>query len=98
MDLDGRKIDFRLIREGQDSSEPRGAARSAHRDKTGQSAEPDSAVAALERVRQQDRGAKAGRKKASGSSAAHPVKAAVGAARKASAKSAGAKTGRSKRR
>lgn len=93
VDLDGRKIDFRLIRDGLDVSEVRGAPR-VHRDKTGQAVDSDSAVAALDRVRRQDREAKAGRKLADGSKPAaasasdHPIKAARTAARKTGGKAA----------
>ncbi|HEX2011357.1 MAG TPA: RNB domain-containing ribonuclease, partial [Roseateles sp.] len=94
VDLDGRKIDFRLVR---DSDEARLVAR-AMRDKSGDRVgermvpvEPQTASAALEQVKRQDRELKAGRKKAKaaprspkasgGTAAAHPVKAARKAAR-----------------
>ena len=94
VDLDGRKIDFRLVRDGLDA-EARVRSR-AVRDKTGQAAEPETAVAALDEVRRKDRQAKAGRKSSSAagtagkgkSAAAHPVKAARSAARQSTGKGA----------
>jgi ribonuclease R len=90
VDLDGRKIDFRLVRE---SDELRQAHR-AVRDKVGASAAPATAVEALEQVRRADREAKsAGKSKGKSKSRAsskggpssqaaplHPVKAARRAA------------------
>ncbi|QPF76711.1 ribonuclease R [Roseateles sp. DAIF2] len=112
VDLDGRKIDFRLVR---DSDEARLVAR-ALRDKMGGGGgeasrraapviEPASAVEALEQVRRQDRELKAGRratgKKPAGkaapkSAATHPVKAAR--ARAKAGKSAEAAAPRGKKR
>ncbi|MCX2862667.1 ribonuclease R [Paucibacter sp. PLA-PC-4] len=97
VDLDGRKIDFRLV---QDTDEARLVAR-ALRDKGASdraaALAPESASEALEQVRRQDRELKAelraGRKaggKSSGKGAksvAHPVKAARKTARAGSAKS-----------
>jgi ribonuclease R len=95
VDLDGRKIDFRLV---QDSDEARLVAR-ALRDKSSSDraaalVEPQTAAEALEQVRRQDRAVKAGRKTGKGEKssaktvAAHPVKAARKAARTGAAKSA----------
>jgi ribonuclease R len=97
VDLDGRKIDFRLVR---DSDEDRLVAR-ALRDKGAAPARPlppESAVEALEQVRRQDRELKGGRRKAAAkkSSAAHPVKAARAAAKR-SGTAAGAGSGKKKR-
>ncbi|WP_310385357.1 VacB/RNase II family 3'-5' exoribonuclease, partial [Roseateles sp.] len=94
VDLDARKIDFRLV---TDNEEAKLVAR-ALRDKAGVgSAEraPGNAVEALEQVRRTDREVKSGAKSArkgrqarsggAGSAAAHPVKAARQAARGADA-------------
>jgi ribonuclease R len=94
VDLDGRKIDFRLVRDGLDA-ESRVRSRVV-RDKTGQVAEPETAVAALDEVRRKDRQAKAGRKSSGAagtagkgkSAAAHPVKAARSTARQSAGKGA----------
>ncbi|XHS80596.1 ribonuclease R [Burkholderiaceae bacterium UC74_6] len=59
VDLDGRKIDFRLVRDGEDVARSRGAARSA----------PASAQEELERVRQSDREIKAAAKSGKGGAA-----------------------------
>ncbi|WP_434064031.1 ribonuclease R [Roseateles violae] len=92
VDLDGRKIDFRLVR---DNEEARLLAR-AMRDKAGASAPaaPGSAVEALEQVRRADRELKGAKRKAGGSKAAapHPVKA---ARQSAKAAKPGTKTGKS---
>ncbi len=76
VDLDGRRIDFRLVPE---SGEARLLSR-ALRDKLGgagesprrRSAEPASAVEALAQVQRQDRELKAGRRKAAGPKAGAP--------------------------
>jgi ribonuclease R len=84
VDLDGRKIDFRLV---SDNEEARLVAR-AMRDKSGGGDRtlPETASEALEQVRRQDREVKAGRKSKGVKSgkpaaAAHPVKAARKTAR-----------------
>ncbi|MDY0747089.1 ribonuclease R [Paucibacter sp. R3-3] len=85
VDLDGRKIDFRLVK---DNDETKLIAR-AMRDKAGQAAsKPNTAVEALEQVRRADRELKTSRGGKTGKAASHPVKAARQAA-KAGAKSAG---------
>jgi ribonuclease R len=80
VDLDGRRIDFRMVREGEDDATRLRARRERAIAKPG--AEED-----LARVKSADRAAKAGTKaKAKGAKAAHPVKAAKSTARKASAR------------
>jgi len=79
VDLDGRKIDFRLVRDGEDAL----AAPRPRRDKAATAAQELAAVKGA------DRAAKTATKKArgaSGGSASHPVRAAKSAARKASGK------------
>ncbi|HLO95405.1 MAG TPA: ribonuclease R [Burkholderiaceae bacterium] len=91
VDLDGRKIDFRLVRDGDElrpSSKPL-------RDKTGQ-ALPRKPSDQLAEVQRQDREVKAGGKRAksarsSGAAAVSPVKARKTAARKSSEASKGRK-------
>ena len=81
VDLDGRKIDFRLVR---DADEDAGLLRS-RRDKTGAGALAELAV-----VKETDRAVKAaGKKKAQKSRATGPVQAAKVAARRASGRSSG---------
>ncbi|WP_415150350.1 ribonuclease R [Piscinibacter sp.] len=76
VDLDGRRIDFRLVREGEDDAARLRARRERTLAKTGAEEE-------LARVKSADRAAKAGTKvKARGAKAAHPVKAAKATARK----------------
>jgi ribonuclease R len=93
VDLDGRKIDFRMVREGEDD----GSALRQRREKPGNSA-PAAELAA---VKEADRAVKAATKaKSRGGSAAHPVRAAKSAARKggggrAAGKSAGKSSGKS---
>jgi ribonuclease R len=73
VDLDGRKIDFRMVHEGADDGIPARPRRAA--DKAA------GAAADLAAVKGADRAAKAGTKAAKGK-AAHPVRAAKSAARK----------------
>ena len=86
VDLDGRKIDFRMVHEGED-----GALQArAKRDKAGAG---KGAVAELAAVKEADRAVKAAtrarKESVSGKkSGAHPVRAAKSAARKASGKTA----------
>ena len=84
VDLDGRKIDFRMVHEGENALLSRG-----RRDKPA----ADSAVAELEAVKEADRAIKSAAKAAKGlsakKSAAHPVRAA-----KKTAKAAGKTRGR----
>ncbi len=79
VDLDGRKIDFRLVRDGEDAlSMPR-----PRRDKSATAAQELAAVKGA------DRAAKGATKKArgaTGGAGAHPVRAAKAAARKATGK------------
>jgi ribonuclease R len=82
VDLDGRKIDFRMVRDGEDDA----TMLRARRDK-----QTSAAASELAAVKEADRTVKAATKsKARGSTAsAHPVRAAKAAARKASARAAG---------
>ena len=87
VDLDGRKIDFRMVREGEDPASPsRGK-----RERTSERAAERNAGAAAElaAVKETDRAVKAATKARKGgtSSGAHPVHAAKSAARKSAAKS-----------
>jgi ribonuclease R len=82
VDLDGRKIDFRMLREGD---EERAITARAQRDKAGEA--PASAVEALSEVQRASRAAKAGRKSATARTAStklNPVKVARKAALKSS--------------
>lgn len=86
VDLDGRKIDFRMVHEGEDST----LLARAKRDKLGVSGK--GAVAELAAVKEADRAVKASTKarktQAGGKKgSAHPVRAAKTTARKASGKS-----------
>ncbi|NKI92413.1 ribonuclease R [Rhizobacter sp. SG703] len=85
VDLDGRKIDFRMVHEGTDDGIPARPRRAA--DKAAGAAAADLAA-----VKGADRAAKAGTKAAKGRTA-HPVRAAKTAARKGGGKTA-AKTAR----
>ena len=84
VDLDGRKIDFRMVREGGDDAAPLLRAR---RDKSA------TAAGELAAVKETDRAVKAATKKKAhpGAGAAHPVRAATSAARKAAGRAAGGK-------
>ncbi len=87
VDLDGRKIDFRMVHEGEENA----LLSRAKRDKAG--AGEKSAVTELAAVKEADRAVKAATKahKGSGSArkkgVAHPVRAAKSAARQGAAKS-----------
>ncbi len=85
VDLDGRKIDFRMVREGGDDAGPLLRAR---RDKSA------TAAGELAAVKETDRAVKAATKKKAhpGAGAAHPVRAAKSAARKAAGRAAGGKS------
>jgi ribonuclease R len=81
VDLDGRKIDFRMVRDTDEDA----AMIRAKRDRlVGKS---NSAVAELAAVKETDRAVKAATKGKGRGSPANPVKAAKASARKASAKS-----------
>jgi ribonuclease R len=88
VDLDGRKIDFRMVRDGEEDA----ALIRARRDRLiGKAAADGSAVAELEAVKDADRAVKAaskGKGRKGTSQSAHPVRAAKAAARKPSVKSA----------
>jgi ribonuclease R len=88
VDLDGRKIDFRMVRDGEEDA----ALIRARRDRLiGKAAADGSAVAELEAVKDADRAVKAaskGKGRKGTSQVAHPVRAAKAAARKPSVKSA----------
>jgi ribonuclease R len=76
VDLDGRRIDFRMVREGEDDA----SRLRARRDRSASGDAGDE----LSRVKAADRAAKAATKgKARGGKSAHPVKAAKSTARKA---------------
>jgi ribonuclease R len=83
VDLDGRKIDFRMVRDGEDEA---GALR-ARRDKSA------TAAGELAAVKESDRAVKAVTKKkargAGGGGAVHPVRAAKSAARKSGGRTGG---------
>ncbi|HKX39594.1 MAG TPA: ribonuclease R [Burkholderiaceae bacterium] len=84
VDLDGRKIDFRLVRDGEDMlAMPR-----PRRDKAASAAQELAAVKGADRAARD--GTKAATKKSRGigGKGAHPVRAAKSAARKASGKAA----------
>ena len=92
VDLDGRKIDFRMVREGEDD----GVALRARRDKAN-----TTAAGELAQVKETDRAVKAATKKkaqkargAVGAGATHPVRAAKAAARKPGGRAAGGKSTR----
>jgi len=85
VDLDGRKIDFRMVREGEDDA---GQMR-ARREK------PTTAGGELAAVKEADRAVKAGTKAAKARGAAHPVRAAKSAARKSGGRPAGKASGKS---
>jgi ribonuclease R len=82
VDLDGRKIDFRMVREGEDDA----TLLRARRDKA------SAAAGELAGVKDADRAAKAatkGKSRGGAGKAAHPVRAAKSAARKAGGRAAG---------
>jgi ribonuclease R len=85
VDLDGRKIDFRMVREGEDDA----VALRSRREK------PSSAAGELAAVKETDRAVKAATKgKSRAGGAAHPVRAAKSAARKSGGRAAGKPTSR----
>ncbi|RTL34611.1 MAG: ribonuclease R [Burkholderiales bacterium] len=88
VDLDGRRIDFRLVRDGDEvrpSSRASGKSAGKAADKTpARKRAPKTAVEALEDVRQADRDVKKSRKEVIAS--LHPVKAAQQAAKRAASK------------
>jgi len=77
VDLDGRKIDFRMVREGED---PATAPRARRGEKAAE--KHASAVAELASVKEADRAVKNATKARKTGVAGHPVKAAKSAARK----------------
>jgi ribonuclease R len=82
VDLDGRKIDFRMVREGEDDA----TLIRARRDKA------SAAAGELAGVKETDRAVKAatkGKSRGAAGKAAHPVRAAKSAARKAGGRAAG---------
>jgi ribonuclease R len=81
VDLDGRKIDFRMVKEGEDTVP---APRARGREKGGEKAVEKSASAAeeLANVKETDRAVKAATRARKAAGAGHPVKAAKSAARK----------------
>ena len=90
VDLDGRKIDFRMVRDGEDDASQMRARRE----------KPAAAGGELAAIKEADRAAKAGTKAAKArGGAAHPVRAAKSAARKsgggrAASKASGKSSGR----
>jgi ribonuclease R len=88
VDLDGRRIDFRMVREGEDDA----TRLRTRRDRSGEKLEGEAGE--LAKLKATDRAAKAATKvKARGGkgSGAHPVRAAKATARKASAPARGSK-------
>jgi len=83
VDLDGRKIDFRMVRDNDEDA----ALIRARRERM--QGRPNSAVSELEAVKEVDRAVKAatkGKGRSGSSQSANPIRAAKAAARKASAK------------
>lgn len=86
VDLDGRRIDFRMVREGEDDATRLRAKRERAVERN------DGAAEELARVKATDRAVKAATKaKGRGGKTAHPVKAAKSTARKAAGSARGAK-------
>ncbi|MEP7298209.1 MAG: ribonuclease R, partial [Burkholderiales bacterium] len=85
VDLDGRKIDFRMVREGEDDA----VQMRARREK------PTTPAGELAAVKEADRAAKAATKAKARGGAAHPVRVAKSAARKAAGRAAGKASGKS---
>jgi ribonuclease R len=86
VDLDGRRIDFRMVREGEDDASRLRARRERAPDRH------ESATEELARVKSTDRAVKAATQaKSRGGKSAHPVKAAKSTARKASSATRGTK-------
>jgi ribonuclease R len=91
VDLDGRKIDFRMVHEGEDDM----AASRGRRDKAGEKAA--AASAELASIKETDRAVKAaakGKPRSSAGKGAHPVRAAKSAARKSGNGRSAAKSSR----
>jgi ribonuclease R len=87
VDLDGRRIDFRLVREADEARTPgRAVAGKPAAKEAAKKRAPKTAVEALEDVRQADRDVKQSRKAVV--SGLHPVKAAQQAAKRAAGKAA----------
>ena len=87
VDLDGRRIDFRLVRESDEARPPsRGVSGKPAGKTPAKKRAPKTAVEALEEVRQADRDVKKSRKDVV--AALHPIKAAKRAATKAAKKTA----------
>jgi ribonuclease R len=87
VDLDGRKIDFRMVRDGEDDA----TLLRARRDKAA------AAAGELAAVKETDRAVKAaakGKSRGASGGTAHPVRAAKAAARKGGARALGKSTGR----
>jgi ribonuclease R len=85
VDLDGRRIDFRLVRDGDEARPPsRGSAAKPAGKPPAKKRTPKAAVEALDDVRQADRDVKQSRKAVV--AALHPVKAAQQAAKRAASK------------
>ena len=91
VDLDGRKIDFRMVREGEDEALAQRVRRERHGDKTSAAANELAAVKAADRAEKAATKAKArggavggavGRTGQGSAKAAHPVRAVKSAARK----------------
>ncbi len=86
VDLDGRRIDFRLVDEGEEAALMARARRDKFGDKAGDRSTGAGAVGELAAVTQADRALKAaGRARAGAGKGAHPVRAAKEAARKGAA-------------
>ena len=89
VDLDGRKIDFRMVRDGEEDA----ALIKARRDRNA------TAVGELAAVKEDDRAVKAATKRQArggggGAAGVHPVRAAKATARKSTARKASAKAGK----
>ena len=85
VDLDGRKIDFRMVHEGEEAA----LVARARRDKFGSGDKHAGAVGELAAVKEADRALKAAARASKG---AHPVRAAKAAARKGAGGKAAGKT------
>jgi ribonuclease R len=85
VDLDGRKIDFRMVREGEDEA----VQMRARREK------PSTPAGELAAVKEADRAVKAATKAKARGGAAHPVRTAKSAARKSGGRASGKAAGKS---
>ena len=85
VDLDGRKIDFRMVREGEDDAVQMRARRERAATASGE----------LAAVKETDRAVKAATKAKRSGGAAHPVRAAKSAARKSGGRASGKAAGKS---